>query len=532
MAGGKETPRQKMIGLMYLVLMALLAMNVSKEVLNSFVTINEGLEHTNANFEGKNEYTYNAFEKANINDPKKVGPYLAQAKQVKLWCNDLDSYIDKLKRELMKQTDGLPDAIADTMHLKYVNSKDNYDFATGILIGEPANPKDGEFTAKDLRARINKLNEDLHGLFPEDKREGIHLGLETKDPGLVEGVPETWETNIFYHVPLAAVITALSKIQSDVRNAEADVIKMLYSNISADDFKFDTLAAKVIPNTNYVILGDSYKAEVFVAAFSSTQNPKMVLGEVDTTTMEVKNGDSTGVRYKRGVAIYATAPRSEGVVEWGGVIKIKKPDGTYQPYPFKSAYTAAKPALVVAPTAMNVFYRGLENPVEISVPGISTDKLQVSVSNASKTGSNGKFMIKPGTGNECEVSASAELNGKNQSFGKMKFRVKNVPDPKAQFAGMSGGDVQRSAVLAAPGVLAKMENFEFDLKFQIISYTLSATIKGAIAEAACTGAALTGDQKTILQNLKSGQKFYLEKIKAKGPDGTVRDLGTLSYKVL
>ena len=133
----------------------------------------------------------------------------------------------------------------------------------------------------------------------------------------------------------------------------------------------------------------------------------------------------------------------------------------------------------------------------------------------------------------CEVSVSADINGKKQTFGKKEFRVKNVPDPKPYFAGKTGSTtIAIRELLAAPGVIAKMENFEFDLRFEIVSYTVSATVKGKVAEQACQGPALTANAKTVIKELKSGQKLYIEKIKAKGPDGTVRDIGNISLTII
>lgn len=546
MAGGKETPRQKMIGMMYLVLTALLAMNVSKDILDAFVIINDGIEVTNKNFMQKNEFTYNLFEKAKANDPDKVKKFYDKAFRAKGLADALYYHIEDLKKHLVAKTAGFEsaDAVpADSLfNLKNVDAKDNYDIPTHILIGsDPSTPKDGENTAKELRGMIDEFKNDLLFLFDDEaERENLQLGLNTEDFGKVNGTFESWETGNFDHIPLAAVVTALSKIQSDVRNAEADIIKALYRNISADDFKFDTLAAKVIPRSTYVIQGDSFVADVFVAAFSTTQDPRMRLAtEFDPETEKpvyesFDELDSTNISIKNGMARYAIPASSEGLKEWGGVIQIKAPDGTWASYSVpKQTYTVAKPALVVSPTAMNVFYRGLDNPVEVSVPGVPTEKLEISMSNASKSGSNGNYKVRPGNGQTCMVSVSAEINGKKQNFGKKEFRVKNVPDPKPYFGGKSGSDnIPRKDLYAAAGVIAKMENFEFDLRFDIVSYQVSATIRGNVVEQACRGPQLSSNAKKIIKELKSGQKLYIEKIKAKGPDGTIRDLGTIALKVI
>ena len=548
MSGGKETPRQKMIGMMYLVLTALLAMNVSKDILNAFVIINEGLQVTNENFMAKNEFTYAQFEKAKANDPAKVAEFYNKAFRAKGLSDEIYLHIEELKKYLIAVTAGnssIEEVVDDSLfNLRNVDSKDNYDIPTLWLVGsDPQAPKEGEWSALELKSKIENFKSELLYLFDdEEEKNALALGLATEgDFGKEDGVPQTWVTANFYHLPLAAVVTNLTKMQADIRNAEADIIKALYRNISADDFKFDTLAAKVIPRSTYVIQGDSFVADVIVAAFSTTQPPRMRLASEfnDTNDLPIydsfDNLDSSNITVVNGAARYAVAASAEGVKEWGGVIQIKGPDGTYRSYKIpRQSYTVAKPALVVSPTAMNVFYRGLENPVEVSVPGVPTDKLEISISNAGKSGSNGNFMVKPGKGQTCEVSVSAEINGKKQNFGKKEFRVKNVPDPKPYFGGATIGtdNIKFKDFLAAPGVIAKMENFEFDLRFEIVSYVVSATIKGKIVESECKGPYLSSDAKKIRAAMKSGQKIYLEKIKARGPDGTQRDLGTLSLKVI
>ena len=560
MGGGKETPRQKMVGLMYLVLMALLAMNVSKSILKAFVLIDTGLETTNHHFVENNGRTYSAFDKAKLNDEKKVGPYWDKAQLVKEYADVTSEYIHNLKKvnilfvEKWVEFDvttsdidwegiasqGYPDSI---VNLHHVEQLDNYDIPTNLMIGgEPTAPKTGPWSSMELKGILTAYKENLTKLFIDhpEKNEIIIKDIEEaiEFKGQDHGdVFEEWEVAQFNHLPLAAVITNLTKMQADVRSLEADVVKELLGEVSADDFKFDKLAVKVIPNTNYVFLGDTFKAEVLVAALSTTQLPVLEAStEIDTTGGIVKVvGEimTDNITVGDGMGIFSLVPTSEGNVTWGGVIKIKKPDGTYKSFDFKHSFTAAKPALVVSPTAMNVMYRGLDNPIEVSVPGVPTDLLKVSISNkVGQSGSNGKFKVKPGKGKECIVSVSATIDGVNKNFGKASFRCKNVPDPKPKFAGVSGGKVKKVKLTAASGLAAKMENFEFDLKFMVVSFTMSATIKGKVVEQKGKGYQITKDMKAILKALKPGQKVYLEKIKAKGPDGTVRDLGTIAITVI
>jgi gliding motility-associated protein GldM len=563
MAGGKETPRQKMVGLMYLVLMALLAMNVSKSILQAFVVINEGMETTNHHFIDNNERTYTAFDKAKMNDPVKVTPYWEKAQKVKQYANDVYEYIEHVKKmniNFVEKYDPTitPESVTadnvdwssipDSMfNLKNVQQLDQYDAPTNLMIGgEPATPKgaDVPWSSLELKARLQGFKDNLSSLFKGDNHEeavemldDIERAIEFKAQKHGDHYEE-WEVAQFYHLPLAAVVTNLSKMQADVRSLEADVIKALLGEVSADDFKFDRLEAKVIPNSNYVFLGDTFKAEVLVAALSTTQDPVLEAGtKIDTTGKKVTIAEADimkdNIRYKDGKGIFKMVPNSEGTTVWGGVIKIKKPNGDLQPFYFTHEFTAAKPALVVSPTAMNLMYRGLDNPIEVSVPGVPTELLKVSVTNGSQAGSRGKFTVKPGAGQIAEVSVSATINGKTRSFGKVEFRVKNVPDPKPKFAGSKGDVVKYNDVKAAQGVIAEMENFEFDgVKFTVTSFVISATIKGKVIDQASKNNRLTEDQKTLLKNIGPGDKFYIEKITAVGPDGTPRNLGSLSFKII
>ncbi len=526
-----------MIGMMYLVLTALLAMNVSKDILDAFVLINDGLENTNANFEKKNEFIYNAFDKAKMDDPIKVTPYWKRAQQAKRLADELDLHIEQLKKNLIRETDKKPPETMpdDSLKLSTTESKDNYDIPTNLLIGEPATPKDGPNTGKELKEKVKLFRDDLLNLIEDPKiRAQMNIGLNTSDPGAdASGTYETWEVSWFYHVPLAAVITAMSKIQSDVRNAEGDIIKTLYNNISADAFKFDTVAIKVIPSSRIVFIGEEYKADLIVAAYSTTVDPIVQLGKTDSIGNVVGTPDTTGITINRGLATYTRKPTSEGKVEWGGVLKIKAPDGSYKPFVFNESYLVMKPALVVSPTAMNLFYRGIDNPVSIAVSGVAPEKLKVSMTNGSIAGVKGAFKVQPGRDKECIISVSADMDGKMQRFGDMKFRVKNVPDPKASFAGSFGGTVQLSQLKAAKAMIAKLENFEFEgVKFDIISYDISAVIKGNLITKPNPGANVSENLKQIINNLRGGNKFYFENIKAKGPDGSIRDLGSMAIKVI
>ncbi|MCF8276028.1 MAG: hypothetical protein K9J17_04770 [Flavobacteriales bacterium] len=548
MAGGKETPRQKMIGMMYLVLTALLALNVSKEILNSFILINDSLIVTNKNFANKNESQYDAFKIALLNDQKKVQKWYDMATDVQVSSEELVQHIEDLKRYLIMRTDKLDSTEVNVLldnvknasneiqrdaaitvldsvfSLTNVNSKDNYDVPTNILIGgEEGKLKEGPHTVSELVNKINAFRDNLITKL-DDKdgqsiKDALQINFNTEaELKVSQTESEAWPLANFYHIPLAAVITNLTKIQTDVRNAESDVVKYLFRKVDASDFKFDTLAAKVIA-PNLVFQGDDYKAEIFVAAFSTTQNPQVQLGKVDTSkNVIVGSVDSTSVVVDRGVGTYTVKATSEGLKEYSGVIQVKAPSGQYLRYPFKGEYMVMKSGVVVSPTKMNVLYRGVKNPISISVPGVAPELVKPSLVGGtlqadSKAGK-GNYIAEVKGGSEATVKVSAEIDGKVRPMGDFKFRVKDVPPPVATIAGVEEGLVSANRLAAAPTVIPKMKGFDFELFFKVTKFDLVYQVGTDLITKQVVGSTIPPGELDQIKRLKKGSRVYIENIKA------------------
>ncbi len=575
MAGGKETPRQKMIGMMYLVLTALLAMNAPKELINSFVVVNEGLVKSNAGFESKNSLTLKSFEKSAAEDEAYQKGFQT-AKSIKAKSSALYKHIEELKRYLMIRTSKssfeVPEGLStenqseltkflmetpgsDTTYLlKKVLVKDNYDVPTFEMIGsDMANPRPETdyYSALNLKKKIQEFKDVALKDFDKGKNAALFNTMEKAfsfEDVVDHGKTMPWEVGTFYHLPLAAVITNLSRMQLDVLNIEADALNELMKDIAGQRFQVDELQARVLPNTNYVMMGDSFKADIFVSASSSAIVPEVYLTK-DKGMIEQINKNVEGVDESKlekiassangGIVTYGLKSSSEGDFEWGGIVKVKKPDGSgYDKYPIApQKYTVAKGNLTISPTAMNVFYRGLPNPVKIAAPGVASNKLSLKCSNAisvtPKNKSMGEWIVKPGKGKKCECTLIGEVNGKSKKFGPAGFRVKNVPKPEAKFAGIkASGSTSLSKVKAAAGVIADMGDFDFaGAKFKVVSFTVSTIYKGQPVEKKVKGNRVTSDAKKLIGSLKKGSKLYIEDVKAKGPSGMVT-LGGIKIKIL
>ena len=528
-----------MIGMMYLVLTALLALNVSKDILNAFVIVNEGIMTTTENFSAKNGIIYNNFQKALLNNEVKVKPYFEKAMKAKKLSEEMIADIVRVRSITIAATEfGKKDEatikICDTLSLSLVSAKDNYDTPMNVLLGAKDEIQ-GDGEAYKLKEALDKYRDNMLALLSEKDRKLVKWSIITDDAMHKElGQMKSWGFINFYHTVLAADVAILNKLIADVKNTESDIVAQIYSSIDAGDFKFDQIAAKVIPKSNYIISGDKYEADIFVAAYSTTENPEIVIGSsVDTVNLTI-GGTPTPVEAIEGVGKYQAGASGEGERKYGGLIKIKAPDGSVKAYPFKGEYIVARPSATISPTKMNVFYVGVDNPVSISVPGVPSESIIPSITGGGTirpSGQKGEYIVRVSTQGKCMVNVSAKVGGTNKSMGGMEFRIKNVPNPVAMIGGKSEGTLKKNSLIAAGGVIAKLENFDFDLKFDIVSYDMVLQVGSLVATESGRGARFTDKMSGLMGKTTKGQKVIFEKVRAKGPDGTVRALNTIVFTI-
>ncbi len=522
MADKGLSPRQKMINLMYLVLTALLALNVSAEILNAFVLFDKSIRKSTQNIQTKNDEVYNEFLKALKENPKKVQKWYDKAMEVKAKTNSLDSLMQDIKLDIIKMADKTDNPDPDNVKKKADN---NVGSTVMILQGR------GEELKKaidEYREYVLSLIVDTNG-NPDTSKvlyKNIVSTLNTDD---VESLSEPgkkipWVEANFEHLPVIADVAMISKFQNDLRNVESNILAHLQAQIGKGEFKFNKIEAIVTAPSNYVLKGEPFKAEVFIAASDSTQDPVIVMK--DRTRLPVENGKG----------IYTGNTNSPGEYDIEGVIKMKNPlTGDTINFPFKSSYQVGVPSVAISPTKMNVFYIGVNNPVAITASGVPADKLIVTISGAggkiTKVG-NGKYNVTVKKTGKATVRVSYKKNdGSTRSLGSMEFRCLRVPDPYPTVGGYKGGSIKKSTLLGQTTVLAKLDNFVFDLKFPVTYFNVSTTINGFVEEASTRGSKISPEQKKILGKLRKGQKVYFEDVRCKAPDGSIRQLGTISFRI-
>ncbi|MFH1320970.1 MAG: gliding motility protein GldM [Bacteroidota bacterium] len=530
---GKLSARGKMINMMYLVLIALLALNVSKEVLDAFVIINQGLVETTDNFSEKNLKIYANFDKAAASNPDKAGPWRLRAYEIKERATSLYQYIEDLKIELAMKIDGLdnPDEV-DFVSKEGIKNKKDTEIPAIMFITEGRGDK--------LMGEINEFRDFIIGqIKPKDEAFKITIAnsLDTSDPpATTEGGHLTWVQEHFEFLPAIAVVANMSQLQSQVRNAEAEVITYLEQEIEAGAIKFNKVEAIVIPEKTYVVQGDTFRADVFLAASDSMTPPSVYVGEFDSVTLNMV-GEFDSLKVQRGKGKMKVKADKMGLQEWGGVIKLKTLAGMKQ-YSFHSEYEVAKPSITVSADMMNVFYIGPDNPVTVAASGFPDNKVKASISGGGgsirKTSKPGSWIVKVSTQGKANVNVQVENQpGKWKSMGSAEFRVKRVPDPVSYFVGKKGdATIKKSELLAGMGIQAKMENFDFDLKFIVNSFDMTMSIGGVFQTINANGYKINDQMKKYLEQAKRGTKIYFEKIRAKGPDGSTRELGPISLSVI
>lgn len=511
MSGAKncpETPRQRMIGMMYLVLMAMLALNVSSEILNGFGLVDSSLRNTIASSDVRTKGVYDDFQFMYEKNPAKVKEWLDKANAVQAQANELDEYIKDFKYEILKIADGKK---ADKNALNIIN-KENIDAP-------------GEYAL--VRGNGRKLREkiDAYRDFLIESSEG-NEAKQAMFRTMFETGGRKWETKLFESIPVSAAITILTKYQSDVRLAEAEMVQYLKSMTDFDDFRVNKVQAFVVPNSRYIIQGGRYSADIILAATDSTRQYEYY---VNGSRVPSGNGRKFGK--------YEFVASKTGTFKYSGQIRMPGNDGNWRTYPFTEEYTVGKPSATISNEDLNVVYRGIDNRFSISVPGIPAENVRVNVNGGSATKSaNGNWIVRANQDGEIKVNVSAIVENREQLMGSGVFRVKYLPDPKAflQFADAGGiprliqeGRVSRRQIQGAKLIASYGENELIKANFDITSFTMQ-TIMGVISN---NSGELNSRQIAMLSDLEGGDFILLKNIQAVGPDGKTRSLNPITVEL-
>lgn len=509
------SPRQKMINLMYIVLTAMLALNVSSDVLDGFTQVHEGLRRTNENMGSRNDGIYAELEAFTADNPLKGKVWLDKAAQVRLQTNELYRFVDSCKIAIVRKADGEKGDPNDII------SRDDLEAASLAML--PPNSDLGE----KLRLRIDDYRLYITSLLPDSlKRANIEKALSTK-PILAKGtlVPQTWEETQFEQKPAIASVTLLTKLQNDILYAEGMALTSLLSQVDAGDLRVNELNAFVIPDSRIVMRGEQYKANIVLAAVDTASRPQIFVGG-----RQLPNGQ------------YSATAGAAGSYNFAGYINVQRPDGTTSQHKFESSYTVIEPMATVSATMMNVLYAGIDNPISISVPGIPMNAISATMTNGTLTRNGDTWIARPSAvGTDAVITVTAQQEGRTSTVATTTFRVRKLPDPtpfityndgKAPNRYKGGKPFPKSYLLNSPGLEAAIDDGLLDTKFKVLSFeTVVFDQMGNALPEVSNGANFSDRQKQAFQRLSRGKRFYISRIRAVGPDGVTRDLSPMEVIV-
>lgn len=485
---------------MYLVLTAMLALNVSSEVLNGFTMVDSSLHTTIESADLKNKMLYEDFEYLFKKNPDKVREWLDKAMIVQKEADELFNYIQSFKVEMLK----LADKDKADPNAREIIAKSNIDIAGQYaILGQ---------NDKILKANIQKFKDVLLSLSEgsERKQELYRTILDTSDP---KG--KTWSVSVFESMPLSAVVAVLTKYQSEVRAAEADIVEFLKGRTDASDFRVNKIEAMVVPNSRHVIRGDKYSATIVLSATDSTKKPVFYI-----------NGSKIADD-----GSYSVQTSKSGEFKFNGKIEIMDNEGNLKAYPFSSDYTVGEPTATISNEDLNVVYRGVDNRFSVSVPGVANENVTVRAEGATvKANGSGKYIINPTRDGEIKILIYAKINGKEMSMGAEDYRVKLLPDPQAFIVTSGnkfskGGLMQIDELRNSTMVATYGKDELIKANFRLTSFRMLADGIGVQA--------VNGNKfdQAFLNRLSRGRNLILTEIKAIGPDNIERELGSIVVRL-
>ena len=499
-----------MINLMYVVLMAMLALNVSTEVLNGFSVVEESLVRSTENAAQENQAIYDDFAEQLKKNPQKVKQWFDRAQQVRQMSDSLYQLVADLKHAIVVEADGKDGDISN------IRNKEDLEAASQVMLA----PSRGH--GQQLYETINQFRERILSMVTDStQRRTIASSLSTEPSATARAQGKNWQEYMFENMPVAAAVTLLSKLQSDVRYAEGEVLHTLVSNIDLKDIRVNALNAFVIPNAQTIVRGDRFSAHIVMAAVDTTQAPQIFIGgrEVDLPG-----------------GIYETICGRTGDFTLSGYIQMNNGNGEAVRRDFSQKYTVVDPSATVSADLMNVLYAGYSNPLSVSVPGVPLTKIQASMSGGTLTPVGpGRYIARPTTpGQDVTITVTSTNTGRPQQMGSFTFRVRRLPDPTPYISmkdengaaiRYKGGGLSKAQLMAADGIGAAIDDGILDVPFKVQSFeAVFFDNMGNAVPMVSEGAHFSERQKDTFRKLQRNKRFYISHVTAVGPDGSARKL--------
>ncbi len=519
-----KEPRQLMINIMYLVLTALLALNVSAEIFNAFKLVDKGLVTSNAAMDAANEPMKATIEKA-AKAKASYAQYAERVDPVRETSAEMSAYIQSLVDTMVQRTNGyvVDDETGETTD--ELRGKKNFDITTLYLVGEPTG-EPGVVTGKaqELKERLVKYSEDILQYVDEDQREEYRskLAINIDDETWKKKNKASWAHMNFDHMPLQATLPIFHKYINDVKATESEILNYLAVKVGAgkEDVVLDKFTVVSAPEKSYIIKGEKYSAEVFLTAFAGGDSKTKVSISVDGKSLPLD---------KDGKGTYTTTPGSLGTKKYTAKATVFNPvTGKTDTYNRQFTYEVGERAGTISASKMNVFYIGVDNPVEVAISGVNSNNINVNMQGGTISRAGGAWNVRVTKPGKATVTASADGFTKSA-----EFRVKRIPDPVPKLSKSRGGAMGSGEFKVQPGVFPVLENFDFDAKCDIAGYRVVRVPKRQDPQVVVNrGGKYSGEAQSLIKKATPGDRYFYEDIKCKCPgDPAPRDIGSMVFNI-
>ncbi|PWK21084.1 type IX secretion system motor protein PorM/GldM [Xanthomarina spongicola] len=504
MAGGKLSARQKMINLMYLVFIAMLALNMSKEVLSAFGLMNEKLTESNEAATTRNQQFFAGLEQQAIDNELKYGPLKNQAAEINTLANNFNSYLEGLKGQMTATVDDPQDyEIMDKGDFL-----DNYFFK-----GDKLKPEGQEFLDQIAKFRdgvvaVLNTNPDMASIAKDVEKKFAVNPVTNRDGNKI-----AWLSYHYKGFPLVASLTKMTQLQADVKTTESEVLSSMLAGKLKVEASLTNFDAIVVPDKTAFFSGENFTGRIILGKKDNTlKADKVVVNGTELAAEAMKAGE-TFLEFPAG-NVGEQDIKGQFIFKEGGEDVVIDFESTYAVVPKPNSAT-------ISADKMNVVYRGVTNPMTISFAGISDNNVSASAPGLSKGSGVGKYNMNPGTGREVSINVSGTLPDGTKVSDKATFRIKDIPKPTGTISGQDGiVKLPRNSVEIGT-VGAMLDDFDFELPIQVTSFKFKVPGQPSVE---VNGTKLNSQAKNALRKARRGDNVQIFDIKAQ-----IR--GNSSYKL-
>lgn len=514
MAGGKLSPRQKMINLMYLIFIAMLALNMSKEVLSAFGLMNEKLVESNEAATKRNADFMKGLEEKVSEQRAKYLPLKQQADKIDGLAKGLNSYLADLKTKMTEK-------VEDTKDYEVMDKGDFLD--QYFFIGDKLKPEGQQFLDE-----IAKFRDGVAGALAENPDmksivEDVQKKFATNEVTNRDGNKVAWLDYHYKGFPLVASLTKLTQLQADVKATESEVLSAMLAGKLKIEASLTNFEAIVVPEKTAFFSGEQFKGEIILGKKDETLQADKVVINGKELSKDAMQAGRTLLQFPAGAV---------GEREIRGEFQFKEGDSIIK-IPVKSSYAVVpKPnSAVIAADKMNVVYRSLPNPMTVSIPGIPDNLVRASAPGLKKVSGVGKYMMTPGSGREVKITASGTLPDGSKVNSSQTFRIKDIPKPLATVRKESGYVKMPKSSLAKTTVRVELPDFLFDLKFNIKSFKIKVPGQATII---VNGNRMNAQAQTAINRARVGDVIAIFDVKSSlvGVSGVnVKDASPVSVEI-